>query len=780
VKKLSTLLVLLLILAIVPTPALAEQEQRPLAVYAPDPQDPQPVGVQLEATPGTIYPNETAAVKAVVQYVYTPLGLAGVPVEFRAFGGSVSSAVAYTDETGTATTTFTPDPASGQAAVIIARVQSALVSTGYVEGVTSIRVEGLEQAAWPPCVAGPIGPIVAYPGCSYSYNVYYVGGSKLAFSASTGIVEPREVPVQANALSVVNFTWTAPPGEGPVVLAVWLLDEVGNVLCQGTLPIMVTRQAVGSMLNLPGIVYLNETGQVEAQVLSASGPVEGAVVEWDCTFGAFEQSTTITGPDGRAINTYRAPKEPGVSVVNVKFIALGQTWETIREIHVQARVGLTLFADSPVQAGGSGKVWGFLTNADNTPRPGSTVRLSVAGPGSVEPAEVVTDQNGRFEATYHAPITNGKAIVVAKSEFLSLGGTLQEATAQAQVEVVGGSSGGGGGDGGGSGGGSSGGGSGGQPDEQKPENPPPIENLPENVFVARWPGHVPLVAQAVKTGYAPDGTKLEKPEAEFLVNITRSDRLTEAKVKGLEPRVYYWNEKYQKWVALASYPQPDSKAVKALNDGGYVGWVAVFAVRQPRFTDTQGHWAEPVINRCNGLALVEGYPNPENPASLERPCGPDREITRAEFVAVLTRALGLLSEGEQKLYEVLKHPTREEKTRILAGMKGVPEWAEDAIAAALLSGLASGREPGDFAGDAAITRIEAAVMVSNALKKIPGYKPADLAQFKDAADVPEWAKAAVGTGVLSGYPDGTLKPNGHITRAEALAVLLRLLQAMGW
>ncbi len=346
----------------------------------------------------------------------------------------------------------------------------------------------------------------------------------------------------------------------------------------------------------------------------------------------------------------------------------------------------------------------------------------------------------------------------------------------------GGSSGGGsgGGSSGGGGGSSSGGGSGGPSggNSGQTETPPPVEDLDADKFIARWPGHIPLVAEAVKTGYAPTGEKLEKPEVEFTVKITRSDRLKEAQEKGLTPRVYYWNTRYNKWVALASYPEGDK--VRAVNDGNYFSWVAVFGVEQPKFTDTQSHWAEQVINRMNGLALVEGYPNPENPASLERPAGPDREITRAEFTAVLTRALGVLPEGEQKLYNILRQPTPEEKARVLANMKGVPGWAENAIAVALASGLASGRRPGDFAGDEQITRIEAAVMVSNALKKIPGYKPADLSQFKDAADVPDWAKAAVADGVLSGYPDGSLKPNAHITRAEALTALLRLLRALGW
>ncbi|MBC7345928.1 MAG: S-layer homology domain-containing protein [Clostridia bacterium] len=327
--------------------------------------------------------------------------------------------------------------------------------------------------------------------------------------------------------------------------------------------------------------------------------------------------------------------------------------------------------------------------------------------------------------------------------------------------------------------GGSGGGSGPTPPPTagEAEATPPVENLPQSVFIARWPGHLPLVAEPVKTGCAPGGEKLE-PVPEFTMEITRADSLAEAEAKGLEPRVYYWNEKFQKWVALASYPEGGK--VRAVNDGGYSGWTAVFAVKEPRFTDVAGHWAEPVINRANGLALIEGYPNPQDPASLERPAGPDRPITRAEFVAVLTRALGLLPPEEQKLYEVMTEPTPEEEARILAGMKGVPAWARGSIAAALASGLASGRAPGDFAGDEPITRIEAAAMVSNFLKRLPGYSTADLAAFRDAADVPDWARAAVADGVLEGYPDGSLRPNGKITRAEAFAVLLRLLRALGW
>ena len=80
-----------------------------------------------------------------------------------------------------------------------------------------------------------------------------------------------------------------------------------------------------------------------------------------------------------------------------------------------------------------------------------------------------------------------------------------------------------------------------------------------------------------------------------------------------------------------------------------------------------------------------------------------------------------------------------------------------------------------------ISRIEAAVMVSKALRTLPGYKKANLAVFRDADDIPEWAKATLADNVLAGYPDGSLQALRDITRAEALSVLHRLfVYGMGW
>jgi hypothetical protein len=205
----------------------------------------------------------------------------------------------------------------------------------------------------------------------------------------------------------------------------------------------------------------------------------------------------------------------------------------------------------------------------------------------------------------------------------------------------------------------------------------------------------------------------------------------------------------------------------------------MFAVREPHYTDITGNWSEDVVNRMNGLALIEGYPILDDPNTQDRLAGVDRNISRAEFATILARALGCLPPDEQKLYGVLL-PQGEEPDQVLAGWSGVPDWSRDFVAGMVYSGLIQGEAPGYFAGNNPITRIEAAVLVSKVLNKLPNYKPADLSQFKDAADVPDWARAAVVDGVLNGYPNGSLLPNNPITRAESLVTILKLLRALGW
>lgn len=297
---------------------------------------------------------------------------------------------------------------------------------------------------------------------------------------------------------------------------------------------------------------------------------------------------------------------------------------------------------------------------------------------------------------------------------------------------------------------------------------PPVENLPEGTIIDRMPGYIVLS----------DPVKIENPGKEMYLSY---DTQKMDRNRDRYARAYYWHEKAGKWVALATYPAEPGK-VKVINDGNYKGWFTVFGSIMPSFNDVRGHWAEDAANRMNGLGFLEGYPNPANPSALSnRPAGLGRNVTRAEFISLVTR-IGGMNPGDTMYGSLVKTPTAAEQNAILAGWRGVPNWAKANIAAALSSGIASGRYMNDFAGDMPITRIEAAVTVSNLLKKVPGYqfKAMNLASFSDAYNIPSWAYGKVAEGTLSGYPDGTLRPQAPIVRSESLTLLLRLLHDLGW
>lgn len=217
---------------------------------------------------------------------------------------------------------------------------------------------------------------------------------------------------------------------------------------------------------------------------------------------------------------------------------------------------------------------------------------------------------------------------------------------------------------------------------------------------------------------------------------------------------------------LATYPAGDGK-VRGVNANGYKGWFNVFWVIKPEFTDVQGHWAEQVTNRMNGLAIIEGYPDPDG--GLKRPAKLEQSTTRAEFVSLLHRLLNI-DVDKPKLSLLSKEETQEVLKSKFTDTDDIPLWAAEAVAATAKAGLVEGRN-GKFMADTPITRIEAAVMVSKAYKTVPGYKTMDLSKFKDAEDIPDWAKVGLADDVMQGYSDGTLRPNEEINRAEALTVL---------
>ncbi|WP_239617681.1 S-layer homology domain-containing protein, partial [Cohnella mopanensis] len=104
-------------------------------------------------------------------------------------------------------------------------------------------------------------------------------------------------------------------------------------------------------------------------------------------------------------------------------------------------------------------------------------------------------------------------------------------------------------------------------------------------------------------------------------------------------------------------------------------------------------------------------------------------------------------------------------------------WAELAIQQAVNRGIVSGYSDGTFKPNRIVTRAEFTVMLVNLLKpQGPGSEPT----FSDASKLGVWAKSAVAqavqAGYIKGYKDGTFRPNEAITRAEMMVMIANALQ----
>ena len=91
-------------------------------------------------------------------------------------------------------------------------------------------------------------------------------------------------------------------------------------------------------------------------------------------------------------------------------------------------------------------------------------------------------------------------------------------------------------------------------------------------------------------------------------------------------------------------------------------------------------------------------------------------------------------------------------------------------------GIVNGYDENTFGPDDTITREQMAVMIVKAAKLTP--VPGDLS-FADGHTISDWAResmaAAVQNGIITGYPDNTVRPQGNATRAEAVTVIMNAL-----
>lgn len=180
------------------------------------------------------------------------------------------------------------------------------------------------------------------------------------------------------------------------------------------------------------------------------------------------------------------------------------------------------------------------------------------------------------------------------------------------------------------------------------------------------------------------------------------------------------------------------------------------------FTDTSGKWYDAVVTEMASRKIVAGIG--------DGMFAGESAITRAEFAAIIVRALGLPTNGKTVFTDVVSNA-----------------WYYGAVGTAFEYGIVGGKGDGIFDPSANITREEAMVMVARAAKlcgmdTTMASGATGLSGFEDASRISSWAHDSTSFNVRSGLikgSNGKIESSADITRAETATVVLRLLQKAG-
>jgi hypothetical protein len=181
------------------------------------------------------------------------------------------------------------------------------------------------------------------------------------------------------------------------------------------------------------------------------------------------------------------------------------------------------------------------------------------------------------------------------------------------------------------------------------------------------------------------------------------------------------------------------------------------------FSDMENHWAKDAVNDMGSRLVVDGIG--------DNNYEPDRDITRAEFAAILVRALGLAPGTGRNGFSDVE----------------TSAWYGGYIETARVYGIIQGYNTSTFGPNDTITREQAMTMIARAMK-ITGLnselKDSEisslLAKYPDGTAASDYAKTSIAaclkTGIITGRSSSTIAPKDYITRAEVAVIVQRLLQ----
>ncbi|WP_179281730.1 carbohydrate binding domain-containing protein [Paenibacillus sp. VTT E-133280] len=174
------------------------------------------------------------------------------------------------------------------------------------------------------------------------------------------------------------------------------------------------------------------------------------------------------------------------------------------------------------------------------------------------------------------------------------------------------------------------------------------------------------------------------------------------------------------------------------------------------FTDVSpSHWAAGPLQRWSANGIISGYDD----GSFQ----PGKEVTKAEFAAIMNRIFNYQEQSDKLPADVL-----------------ATDWYKSDIAKGIAAGYLSSDKNNNIYPSHALSRAEAALSLEKVFRfNTDKSSTAGFTDLNGISDETAKAIAALSSaGFIKGYPGGLFKPEGGITRAELAQLADRMVSGL--
>lgn len=275
-----------------------------------------------------------------------------------------------------------------------------------------------------------------------------------------------------------------------------------------------------------------------------------------------------------------------------------------------------------------------------------------------------------------------------------------------------------------------------------------VYSTPTNINVYNGADNSEIKRLNLKKG---DTVKLNLTAQYYYINLKTSDNCFNYEVTN---NLGYVNENNELIITSNG-----GNGVLKVSAGDYIKEIPLSVEFNSVFNDISAHWAADMINSVYESGIISGYQT-ESGMMFK----PDNNMTREEFAVIMCRFLGV-NAGETGNTD-------------FDDDANISDWAKPYVAVMADKKIISGKADGNkvnFAPKDTLTRAEAITV----LGRVIGGDADGTPTFSDSSQIPQWAEKYImimtAGGFVNGYEDNTIRPNAHVTRAEAVTMLYKIM-----